>query len=224
MVVAHGTGALVPLTGALSTPWHLTLAATVYDQRDPATGMYLRDPADLTGPALDTQEKIRDHLLSLFIPAAIATHPGRYPADRVYRHLAVLAAYLQSNAPTGTRPARKVADRTLSATDLILHELWPLAGTRTPRIVTAALITVVWLGYAAWQLTHIPIGFIPRQIIGATGGSWAAFVTIGTARMAWPYPSRAELWQLMPQRGPRPLVAGLVGGLTWASRSRTADL
>ena len=55
-------------------------------------------------PALDTQAKIRDHLLGLYILAASTTHGGRYPAPRVRRWLGVLAT---TSAPIP--PARQRA-------------------------------------------------------------------------------------------------------------------
>jgi hypothetical protein len=37
-----------PLAQGLSTPWRLTLAAIIYEVRDPATGAYLHNLTDLT--------------------------------------------------------------------------------------------------------------------------------------------------------------------------------
>ena len=113
------------LAQAMSTPWRLTVAATVYDQRDPATGSYLRDPVDLIGLAMDTEERIRDHLLGLYISAAIATHESPWSADRVQHWLEVLASYLHANTDSPIRATPVIAGRPLSGTDLILHELWP---------------------------------------------------------------------------------------------------
>ena len=95
-----------PLAKALATPWRLTLAATVCEQRDPTTGAYLRNPADLSGPTFDAEDKIRDHLLGLYIAAAIAANPARYSSSNVHRWLSVLSGYLNSNTPTSDRPAR----------------------------------------------------------------------------------------------------------------------
>ncbi|MGI5226376.1 NACHT domain-containing protein [Actinoallomurus sp. CA-142502] len=135
-----------PLADALATPWRLTVAVTVYQQRHPETGAYLRDPAELTrltGPsgAADPDE-IRDHLLGLYIPAAVAaTASGggrpRHRPEQVHAWLGVLARHLNANA---TRPP--VAGRTLSSTDIVLHELWPLAGNGA-RVLTLGLIAFV---------------------------------------------------------------------------------
>ena len=126
-----------PLAAALSTPWRLTLAATVYEQRDSATGAYLRAPVDLTSPRLGTEDAVRDHLLALFIPAALTAHEGNYTGDNVHRWLSVLAGYLDSNVPSPDRPARVIGGRTLwgptwscmnsgPLPDFALHVLLPL--------------------------------------------------------------------------------------------------
>lgn len=123
------------LATALATPWRLTLAAAVYNERDPDSGDYLRDPADLA--ALTSEQAVRDDLLPRFVDARIAAaqaanrNAGRgVPHPRkTHRWLAELAAYL--NANTGRPP---LAGRTLSSTDLILHELWPIAPPALPRL------------------------------------------------------------------------------------------
>ncbi|MFD2354277.1 NACHT domain-containing protein [Nonomuraea ferruginea] len=120
-----------PLSRALDSPWRLTMAITVYEQRDPATGRYLRDPAELVSPALDHPDKIRDHLLALYIPAVTAPRghsAGPYRPEKAHAWLAVLASYLDTNAGTG----RTVGGRPLSSTDIVLHELWPLAKATAP--------------------------------------------------------------------------------------------
>jgi NACHT domain len=206
-----------PLARALSTPWRLTLAAAVYDQRDPATGRYLRDPVGLTDPGLDTEDKIRDHLLGLFIPAAIAAHGNRYPAVRVHRWLGVLARYLDTNTPAPGRLARVIAGRTLSGTDLVLHELWPLAGPRAPRVLTVAVAAVLGVGLAVLLLTHFPIGYAPRQILGATAPTLSAIFCLRYSWGAWPSVFLFDSQRLKTRSGRREfrvtLVAGLVAGL-----------
>jgi len=208
-----------PLASALSTPWRLTLAAAVYDWRDPATGGYLRDPADLASPGLETEDKIRDHLLALFIPAAVTVQGRRYPPSNVHHWLGVLAGYLDANTPSSaTRPARVIAKRTLPGTDLVLHEMWPLAGPRMPRAITSGLMAVIWLTAAAWVFTRMPISSLPRQVALAVG-TIAAIVTVIYAGTAWPRPNRINLRQLKTSQGRRQLagalVVGLVVGLTF---------
>jgi hypothetical protein len=90
------------------------LAATVYEQRD-TSGGFLSDPHELTSPGLDSAEKVRDHLLELFIPAAVDGITRRRPdPGKTHRWLAVLAGYLDDNSHTGRSlggPRSKIAGR-----------------------------------------------------------------------------------------------------------------
>lgn len=197
-----------PLAEALATPWRLTLALTAYQQRSD-TGAYLRDPAELAHLAdqADTAtdpDQIRDHLLSLFIPAAIAatTPPGaksRYRTGHVHNWLAVLARYLDTNM---IRPP--LDGRTLSGTDLVLHELWPLAGNRS-RVLglgVIALITAVMVPVFPLSLGHdgITIGTIAAIGLGG-GGSLIAWLEV------WPRLTHINLAQM---KSPTAIVAGYV--------------
>jgi hypothetical protein len=202
-----------PLAAALSTPWRLTLAATVYDQRDHATGAYLRNPVDLTSPQLDTEDAVRDHLLALFIPATLASHKDRYTGNHVHRWLAVLASYLDSNTPGPDRPDREISGRTLSGTDLVLHELWPLAGPRRARIVTVSVLAVsAGAGMAAFLLTHAPIGFTRSRVLGAIILGIAALALLGYSWTAWPQIQLIDLRLLKTRQSRRDLIYTLAGG------------
>ncbi|MEN3538519.1 NACHT domain-containing protein [Microbispora sp. ZYX-F-249] len=203
-----------PLAGALATPWRLTLAVTVYQQRHPATGAYLRDPADLT-TGHGTTEQIGAHLLDLFIDSATAAataagrNPRGYRPDRVRAWLTELAVYLTSNA---TRPL--VAGRSLSSTDLVLHELWPLAGDR-PRTLTRLLAAVVLLALTplAAALHSRPLSLIVLLVIG--GGLIAAW-----RDHPWPDPANIDLTQLKTRRGRWNSPFGWRSGSRAGSRSR----
>jgi hypothetical protein len=195
-----------PLAGALSTPWRLTLAAIVYDQRD-ATGTYLRDPADLTSPQLDTEDAVRDHLLALFIPAILAAHESPYRGDHVHRWLAVLASYLGSNTPGPDLPPREVAGRTLSGTDLVLHELWPLAGSRAARAVTVGTLAAFAVAdIAAFLFTRVPIGFTRSPVLGAVVLGIAAITLLRYSWTAWPQIHVIDLRQLRTLQSRRTLI------------------
>jgi hypothetical protein len=185
----------------------------VYDQRDPATGTYVRNPANLTRPELDTEDKIRDHLLALFIPAIIAAYPGRYPPTNVHRWLGELSAYLDSNTPARGRSARVVDGRTLSGTDLILHELWPLAGSRVPRAVSAGIVSVLAAGVAVLMLTHVQIGFTEQQILGAVGWTAIAITALRWTWNAWPTPTAFDLRRLKTGNARDQLTGGMALGL-----------
>ncbi|MFE6820985.1 NACHT domain-containing protein [Streptomyces sp. NPDC057690] len=126
-----------PLALGLATPWRLTLAATVYEQRDPATGTHTRDPRQLLARHLDNAEAVGTHLLGLFVPATAELFPryrgSHFRSQDVQDWLTTLARYLEHNAATG----RTVAGHRLSATDIVLPRLWPLANTRYPRLMLA---------------------------------------------------------------------------------------
>jgi hypothetical protein len=201
-----------PLAQGLSTPWRLTLAVTVYEQRDPRTGIYLRDPNDLT--ALEGPEAIRDHLLSLFIAAASASQqPAKeptYSADEVQAWLTVLATYLNRNATT----PRTLGGKPLSGTDIVPHELWPLAGTRRPRALNLAILAALWLIASPLLLIHVPIGLTLLQILDA-GPAASAIIWSSYAMWAtiWPKPVRFNLDQLRTRTGRLKLAGGSIGGL-----------
>ncbi|MFJ3439783.1 NACHT domain-containing protein [Streptomyces sp. NPDC086081] len=203
-----------PLAQGMSTPWRLTLAVIVYEQRDPRTGDYLYDPDALLAPALNTAEAVRDHLLSLFIPAATSVHSSPegacYAPERVHTWLAVLAGYLSRNGATG----RRVEGRSLSGTDMVLHELWPLAGARSPRVVHAALLIGAWIATAAAVMAWVPTSPTPllwsAVALWAMAALWPAFVAWHDA---WPRTTRADLRRLRTRSGARRLMSGVPVGL-----------
>lgn len=199
-----------PLVRAMSTPWRLTLAVAVYEQRDPATGSYLRDPADLTGPGLDTEEKIRDHLLGLYILAAVAARGGRYPASHVRRWLEVLAGYLNANTAGSARAPRMIAGRPLSGVDLVLYELWPAAGTRLPRILTAGIIVTFLLTvWARVLIKDTSNGFTLKLTIFIASFAIVSVVIILAAWEAWPKPTLLDIRRIKTSLGRRKFLAEL---------------
>ncbi|WP_257584401.1 NACHT domain-containing protein [Streptomyces sp. TLI_146] len=208
------------LAQSLSTPWRLTLAVTIYEQRDPRTGIYVHNLEDLLAPDLNALEAIRDHLLRLFIPAATALHPrpkgASYTPDQVHAWLAVLAGYLDNNIATG----RSAAGRPLPSTDVVLHELWPLAGLRRPRLVHAAMIVGAWsmgaaaiAAHAATSSTSVYL-LILTVSIWALAAFWPAFVAW---QGVWPEATRADLYRLRTRSGARHLSSGLPVGLAGGS-------
>jgi NACHT domain len=192
---AIGPGGNRALRAALSTPWRLAMAATVYEQRDASSGEFLREPTELVSPELDSGEKIRDHLLGLFIPASVAARGGLYPAERVHRWLATLARYLEKNGASGDRPARILHDRELSGTDLVVQDLWPLIGPRRVRAVSLLPVSSagIWLAYLV--LTHVISPFSWHAI---SSDPWAllrfpmvltAIVLLEVIKLTW-----SEVW------------------------------
>ncbi len=143
-----------PLATALSTPWRLCLAATVYARA--------ADPAELLRHA--TPEELDRHLLARFVPAACGLHPAvptAHPPEDVHRRLAHLAGHLERASALGTG----------SGTDLTLHELWPLAGSARVRRVDAVLTPLLVL------LPLAPVA----PLLGALddAASWGAWVGVG---------------------------------------------
>ncbi|WP_328399510.1 NACHT domain-containing protein [Streptomyces sp. NBC_00390] len=207
-----------PLARALSTPWRLTVAAIVYDRSRPS-GIWDRYPTELLDPALDTEEKIRDHLLGLLVPAATAgpVQPGAdhapaapYTPDRVHAWLTVLALYLQTNTVTG----REISGRLLPGTDLVLHEMWPLAGSNRARVAHAALAAV--LGFIALPglLTPGPLFLTHREILQVIGIMAMPALMVMATYDPWQEPTRMSLTGLKTLR--ELVVMMLVAGLAMA--------
>ncbi|MGW6745577.1 NACHT domain-containing protein [Streptomyces sp. NPDC055025] len=203
-----------PLALGLSTPWRLTVALAVYDERHP-DGRWVRDPGDLLERTLETPEQIRDHLLNLFIlaafPAGGTTAPYSRPQVRAW--LTVLARHLHTN----TTSARVVAGRQLSGTDLVLHELWPLTGRRRARTVHV-LLTV-----AVWAIVDLPAALLDAWHVYAMNVALmvAAGLLIGIP--PWPVPSRLQRVTARTPAERHQLVNGLVGGLFWGVLVVVAD-
>ncbi|WP_396023506.1 NACHT domain-containing protein [Actinomadura sp. 9N215] len=202
-----------PLVQALTTPWQLTLAVTVYQEHS-TTGDYVRDPADLA--AYDDPDDIHRHLLEKFIPASVANaprNPHRYRPDQVHKWLTVLASYLDTNTDRPT-----FAGRALSSTDIVLHELWPIARHRS-RALTALLATL---------LTALPINLV---FAATSGGGSAAGSGVGPAavlfgailvllpgvmawRHPWPVPAYLDLSRLRAPSGRRRTLKWIAIGIT----------
>jgi hypothetical protein len=174
---------------ALSTPWHLTLAVTVYGQRHARTGAYLQSPSDLVSPALSTCAAVRSQLLALFSSAVVATYPIRrrrrsrsnryYNSDRVTKWLRHLARCLGDQGVTqpGTAP------HGTSRIDLIPHLLWPIAGEiriRCLHAVFAGTIAALGIAVAIW------IGIGPPD-------TWLAALRAAAGQPRNPLPDQFEL-------------------------------
>ncbi|WP_158754799.1 NACHT domain-containing protein [Streptomyces sp. NRRL F-2580] len=117
---AHWSGAL---RETLSTPWWLFLLKTVYQRGG--------DPAELFGYA--TEQALREHLLSLFIPAVVDLHPTSHDAEKIRRWLSTIARHL-APGPAG-------AERT----DIHRQRLWPIAGPLRVRCLDAVTVALAFL-------------------------------------------------------------------------------
>ncbi len=133
------------LAAELDSPWHLTLSAIVFDERNRA-GEYVRSPDELLRLAADGE--LHEYLLDRYVAAAVrlpyrgasGDEPDlarrlRLHAGSTWKKLAVLARYLQDN----NRAPRIVSGMRLSGTDMVPNELWPLAGVRRVRRTEAVL-------------------------------------------------------------------------------------
>ncbi|GLX93705.1 NACHT domain-containing protein [Herbidospora sp. NBRC 101105] len=196
-----------PLTRALANPWRLTLALTVYQQRDPATRAFVREPVELTDPGYDSPQKIRDRLLADYIGASVAIagangrNVSRYSAEQVHAWLGTLAGYLNGN-----RRKQLFNGRKLPSTEIVLHELWPLAGDR-PRLLTNTLAgaSSFMILLAVLLSIHAP----SRLMLSLVGALALTRVTSVT----WPDPWRVSLPRPRTHLGHRRLAAGALFGL-----------
>ncbi|MEV7872155.1 NACHT domain-containing protein [Streptomyces sp. NPDC088124] len=205
-----------PLALGLSTPWRLTIALAVYDERRLDNGRWVRDPADLLAATLQTPEQIRDHLLNLFISAASSADgtTGPYTQLQVRTWLTVLARYLHAN---NTISAGEVAGRRLSGTDLVLHELWPLTGRRRARTVHVLLVIAVW------ATADLPAALLDSWNVYATNVALMVVASLLIGIPPWPVPSRLERVSRTPA-GRRQFVNGLVGGVLWGVFAVVVDM
>ncbi|MYS81612.1 NACHT domain-containing protein [Embleya scabrispora] len=209
-----------PLARGLSTPWRLTMAVTVHEQHD-AAGAYVHEPRSLLSPTLNGDAAMRDHLNRLYVRAA-AAHPapgdGRgYTPEEVHTRLGVLAGYLDTNAITG----RVVGGKALSGTDLVLHELWPLAGDHRAR----AVHTLLSLGALLPILATMGVAtdeddFTSRLFGWGLVLQWIILLLVCHRSLVWPPPTRLDPGRLRTAHGRhaalRGLTVGLVMGLsTW---------
>ncbi|WP_158692133.1 NACHT domain-containing NTPase [Streptomyces aurantiacus] len=203
-----------PLALSLSTPWRLTVALAVYDERH--RGGWARDPADLLDLTLRSSEQIRDHLLELFIRAASSTggKAAPYTQRQIRAWLTVLARYLHAN----TTGAGEVAGRRMSSTDLVLHELWPLTGHRRARIVHV-LLTI-----AVWAIADLPAALLDDWKVYATNLTLLAGGSLLIGIPPWPIPSRLGRVTAGTPAGRHQLVSGLAGGLFWGGLVVAVDI
>ncbi len=206
-----------PLAVGLSTPWRLTLAVTVYEERR-SDGTYRHDLRNLFDPALATPEAIGEYLLGLFIPAATARHSisqrSVYTADDVYAWLTVLAGYLAQNANSD----RQVGGRQLSSSDIVLHELWPLAGVRLPRAVHAALMGLVTLIFLPLYIFLLSIDFPLRLgLLAGVVPLITGLTVLGVWKVHWPQPVRLDLGRVRTPAGRRRLMGYVAFGLVLGS-------
>ncbi|MGR4880691.1 NACHT domain-containing protein [Streptomyces sp. LARHCF249] len=187
------------LATALSTPWRLSLAATIYSRDG--------DPAELLHHA--TVGDLDEYLLARLVPAASALHPrpdSPYSAGDVHCWLARLAGHLETSSSTPGAPA---GAGTGARTDLVLHQLWPLAGSGRVRTADAVLtaLTVLTPLATAWGSPHP--GLKTMSILAAVVAGCHA------ARTSVDPPARVRWGRLRTTAGWRDLGFGLLFGLAF---------
>ncbi|MGW3913127.1 NACHT domain-containing protein [Streptomyces sp. NPDC005070] len=201
------------LARSLATPWRLNLAATAYEERHPATLAYLREPDHLL--TLASPSAARDHLLARYLPAAAHQHPtrpNRYHPDQTHHWLAALAAHLATTTPASTA----------NSTDIVLHQLWPMAGPRRVRTADALLAVLLPLVSGPLLLLQLPIGFpVVAHLYIASGFVLFALGTIPQASDSRLQEPRTFQLQRLRSRTHRHQLArtiakGLAGGLALA--------
>ncbi|MFE4634732.1 NACHT domain-containing protein [Streptomyces sp. NPDC056773] len=209
----------VALADALTTPWRLTLVATVFQERR-ANGTYARDPQELL--SLASAGQLYQYLLERFVSAAVASphhrsgdgnwSPDHGPSSREYARLdplktsdrlTVIAKYLNANS-SGT-PVPVIAGRQLSGIDIKPHELWPMVGP-APRwierigatILGATIVFVV-------KMEEIKKEHNPWITVTLVTALLIAFSITATGR-SWPVPQRIDFTQLRTRSGRRSLL------------------
>ncbi|MFE2102183.1 NACHT domain-containing protein, partial [Streptomyces sp. NPDC059468] len=179
------------LARSLATPWRLSLAATAYEERHPNTLAYLREPDHLL--TLVSPSAVRDHLLARYLPAVAHQHPPRpnrdHP-DQTNHWLAALAAHLATTAPASTA----------TSTDIVLHELWPMAGPRRVRTAETLFVTLLALALITLLMSQITISFSANQMFVASVLVWLGLKKIW--RVSGPRVPEPQTFQLQRLRSP----------------------
>lgn len=143
------------LAQTLSTPWRLTLAATVYRHQG--------NPVDLLAHA--TAAALDEHLLARLIPSvtALPSNTAHYTSDQVHAwlHHLTRATLSPSGNPNGT--------------ELVLHHLWRLAGERAVRVTDFLVTTSTML------LLTLPVTYVGARRPLAAVAIVAGFVLLAGA-------------------------------------------
>ncbi|MCX5357178.1 NACHT domain-containing protein [Streptomyces sp. NBC_00124] len=192
-LAAHPGGLLATV---LSTPWRLCLTATVYHHDG--------DPGELR--ALPNADALDQHLLTRYIPAATRTtpNPRGYTPQDVHRWLHHLTTHLD---PTGALPVTTAAGA--EATDLVLHELWPLAVRARVRTTDAILATLT-------VLTTLPLAWTaPQQLTGQLAAMISVFAVIAGVLATTTGRPKSPTNPFRTPQGRRQLAEGLTTGVVF---------
>ncbi|MFB8405301.1 hypothetical protein [Streptomyces sp. NPDC055912] len=185
------------LARVLSTPWRLGLAATVY-HRD-------GDPGELL--SLPDAGAVDEHLLARYIPAALRlTHnPDGYTTGQVHRWLHRLSVHLDpvGTASNGGGTAAGTGGQNREGTDLLLHELWPLAGRGCVQATNAVLLA---------------LAFLSPVLLARNPVEWVLVVLLLTSvpvAFSWDGPLRWVTPLRIPRLRRAAVLAGIVAIIAW---------
>lgn len=195
------------LSKALSTPWRLTLAATVYDFLTESTygTARPRSPEELLRHTHDMDE----HLLRDYVRAAAETHPAprhRFSGEDAERWLTQLAVYLNHNQHFTREIGSEKNKKRLSGTDIILHELWPFAGVRRVRAVDTTLAAVMSIPGFIWFAAFCFSRSWPWSVLFVIFLAGYAIALRRITQAYWVDPCPLDLKQLVSLRGAAQII------------------
>ncbi|MEU5324167.1 NACHT domain-containing protein [Streptomyces sp. NPDC021056] len=170
------------LARGLSTPWRLALAATAYREGDPARLLSFATVTDLN-----------EHLLARYIPAAVhAGHPASAHGEidfRPYRSADVHCwLHRLTHAATPSRAAGQPPEGGRIHGDLVLHRLWPLAGSLQVRLLDAALTAASVL--VLWLPVFLAVRPPTRSLVSVAGLALVLGTVSAAAKVREPHPLR----------------------------------
>jgi hypothetical protein len=211
-VIAHlRSGTNSPCARALRNAWLLSLAFDLYESNSgPAAS---GSPDDLLGYTSDAA--LADHLVSGFVLGRLrrsgrfgtVLERWRYDEKRCLRALKSFADYLDLNAAQN----RHLGGLRLGGTDLVLHELWPLAGNRRVRysdLTLSFVMSLPGLLWIVWYAMRLPVWTHP---LFALFFLLYAIALVRTSTSYWIKPTHFDFRQLLTLRSlPQTLFALIV--------------
>ncbi|MEV4499187.1 hypothetical protein AB0J84_26265 [Micromonospora arborensis] len=175
----------------LATPWRLSIVMELYgDPKSPE-----RSPQALID---DIREPER--LVGRYAEKLLA---NTQRSRRVGRTLHTIGRYLTAQQDANQETLPEIAGRSLSGTDFVIHQLWPISGHRRPRIVSVLLSVAFWLPSlfaTVWVLANSDFGTALRVTTFLLVLALAA-VSAYSGSVAWTHPRRIELSRFRTRRG-----------------------
>jgi hypothetical protein len=194
------------LARALELPWRLAMILWLYEERP--DGGYVRSPSQLVAAASGPADTA---LVPLYARALLGSRllgSGRRASGRAERALATLGAYLLANLD---RP-KVVGERQLPTIDMVVHQLWPVAGLRIPRAVTAAISAILWgptVVAALWLLGQTDWSPPVEAMILVVAAVFPA-ISVRASLQCWPHPKNIVISRLHERQSLARLLLSLV--------------